>query len=182
MRQGKGSREVVHAQPSRSRQSPGRPVTLSAATSAMASQMAGTAGSWLRACCRAAAAGPLAPCSAVEHGHPWGRGRVGVGGWRGVDGGRSTEPCGLGLCTLGFEHAPSLLFPRALACVEARQGHPGGHTLGVQLQRAAQRELAHRWLHRWVGAGHRSWGRVLAGKACQRCAPGRALRPACRPR
>lgn len=40
------------------------PEGLSAATSAMASQMAGTAGSWLRACCSACAAGPDAPCSA----------------------------------------------------------------------------------------------------------------------
>lgn len=43
-----------------------------------------------------------------------------------------------------------------LACVEPRQRHPGGHALGVQLQRPRQRVLSRRRLHRQ--AGWSSWG------------------------
>ena len=107
-----------------------QPVELSAATSAMASQMAGTAGSWLRACCSAATAGPDAPCSAGSESAIG----VAVSALQPHD----TEPGRQFMFSAGLAE----LLARKLTSIQACQGHPGRHTLGVQLESTRQRILA----------------------------------------
>ena len=109
-----------------------QPVELSAATSAMASQMAGTAGSWLRACRRAATAGPDAPCSAGSQST--------LGTTVSALQPHDREPGRRFM----FSAGPTVLLLTlgTLTSIQARQGHPGRHTLGVQLESTRQRILA----------------------------------------
>ena len=110
----------------------------------MASQIAGTAGSWLRACCSACAAGPDALCSA--------QGGCSLGHAAKLLGKRQSQ---LQLprqwlavrpnCTSSTATPLTPLHPPR-TCVQAGQRDPGGHALGVQLQRARQRILTHRGL------------------------------------
>ena len=110
----------------------------------MASQMAGTAGSWLRACCSACAAGADAPCSAEQWTCNWLLTREAA----------QVAPTASSSTLNPTLDRPTNCGGRAacLTCVQPGQCHPGGHALGVQLQRPRQRVLPHRRLQRSKGA------------------------------